>query len=163
MAVLVLNASYEPINVTTVRRAVLLILKEKAEIVESDEAELRSESTTLSRPAVIRLIAYVRIPYGTRKRITRKALFARDDWKCLYCGSSSSLTVDHVVPRSRGGEHEWENLATACGACNHRKGDRGVKEAGMKLRRKPRAPRSDVFVYVAVKAPPERWQSYLAA
>src|SRR4029079_11161795 len=98
--VLVLNASYEPLNVCTVRRAVVLILREKAELVERGERRLRSESCTFPRPVVIRLVTYVRVPRDSaRRRITRRAVFARDSWTCQYCGSTAHLTVDHVVPR----------------------------------------------------------------
>ena len=101
---LVLNATYEPINVCTVRRAVVLLLKEKAEMIERADWQLHSERTDLSRPMVIRLVSYVRIPRDThRRKITRRAVFARDDWTCQYCGSRSNLTVDHVIPRSKGG------------------------------------------------------------
>ena len=103
--VLVLNASYEPINVCTVRRAVVLLLKERAEVIERGEWALHSENLTLDRPAVIRLVSYVRIPRDAHSRkITRRAVFARDKWTCQYCGSArGSLTVDHVIPRSKGG------------------------------------------------------------
>src|SRR5882757_5055852 len=96
--VLVLNASYEPINVCTVRRAVVLLLKSKAEVVEHASWELRSERATLSRPVVIRLVSYVVVPRDThRRKITRRAVFARDSWTCQYCGARSNLTVDHVI------------------------------------------------------------------
>ena len=108
---LVLNATYEPINVCTVRRAVVLLLKDKAEVIEHAEWELHSANSTMARPVVIRLVSYVRIPRDThRRKITRRAVFARDDWTCQYCGSRSNLTVDHVVPALQGrplqlGEH----------------------------------------------------------
>ena len=105
--VLVLNATFEPINVCSVRRAVVLLLKEKAELVERGRWELHSERTTLARPAVIRLVTYVRVPRDAHQRkITRRAVFARDGWTCQYCGSRSNLTVDHVIPRSKGGALE---------------------------------------------------------
>ena len=105
--VLVLNASYEPLNVCTVRRAVVLILKEKAELIERGERRLRSESCTFPQPVVIRLVTYVRVPRdNARRRITRRAVFARDSWTCQYCGATSHLTVDHMIPRSRGGPSE---------------------------------------------------------
>ena len=113
--VLVLNASYEPLNVCTVRRALVLLLKEKAEIIEKGDGVLRSETMELDRPEVIRLVTFVRVPRDIhRRRITRKAVLARDDWRCQYCGSEKpGLTVDHVIPRSRGGESVWENIVAA--------------------------------------------------
>src|ERR1019366_2907227 len=102
--VLVLNATYEPINVCTVRRAVVLLLKARAEVLEEGSQALHSERTSIARPFVIRLTAYVRIPRDAhRRKITRRAVFARDDWTCQYCGARSNLTVDHVIPRSKGG------------------------------------------------------------
>jgi 5-methylcytosine-specific restriction endonuclease McrA len=163
--VLVLNASYEPINVCTVRRAAVLVLKDKAELIESSEWALHSESLTLPRPVVIRLVTYVRVPRDAHSRkITRRAIFARDRWTCQYCGSErGSLTVDHVVPRSRGGTSAWENIVTCCAPCNRRKGDRLPKQAGMHPRRAPRAPSSTIFVHVAVPRIPDAWQRYLVA
>src|SRR5581483_129726 len=122
--VLVLNATYEPINVCTVKRAIVLLLKEKAEVIEHAEWQLRSATQTIARPMVIRLVAYVRIPREThRRKITRRAVFARDNWTCQYCGSRANLTVDHVVPRSKGGTSSWENIVASCAPCNHRKGN----------------------------------------
>src|ERR1700683_4474163 len=123
--VLVLNATYEPINVCTVRRAVVLLLKEKAELLERGRWELHSESATLARPVVIRLVSYVKVPRDAhRRKITRRALFARDSWTCQYCGSRSNLTVDHVIPRSKGGFSNWEKLVASCAPLNRRKRDR---------------------------------------
>ena len=140
--VLVLNATFEPINVCTVRRATVLLLKEKAEIVEHGAYELRSTSTTMPRPMVIRLVAYVRVPRDThRRKITRRAVFARDRWDCQYCGARSYLTVDHVVPRSRGGADAWENLVWSSKTVNTRKGNRLPHEAGLRLLNVPRAPK----------------------
>jgi len=163
--VLVLNASYEPINVCTVRRAVVLLLKARAELLERSERELHAENLTMSSPAVIRLITYVRIPRDAHSRkITRRAIFARDDWTCQYCGSGHrSLTVDHVIPRSKGGTSGWENIVTSCAPCNRRKGDRLPKHAGMHPRRAPRAPKPTIFVRVAVPRVPDAWQPYLVA
>src|SRR5438128_10784526 len=139
--VLVLNATFEPINVCTVRRATVLLLKEKAEIIEHASWELRSESLSVPRPVVIRLVTFARVPRDTsRRKITRRAVFARDRWTCQYCGSRSNLTVDHVVPRSKGGESSWDNIVASCAPCNRRKGDRALNQAGMALRRKPRNP-----------------------
>jgi 5-methylcytosine-specific restriction endonuclease McrA len=160
--VLVLNASYEPLNVCSVRRAVVLILKEKAELLEQGERRLHSESVTLPHPVVIRLITYVRVPRDARsRRITRRAVFARDSWTCQYCGTTSHLTVDHVIPRSRGGASDWENIVTSCAPCNRRKGNRTPVETGMHPRLKPRAPGPVIFIRVAAPVLPPAWQQYL--
>src|SRR3954452_6371366 len=160
--VLVLNATYEPINVCTVRRAVVLLLKEKAELLEHWAEDLRGGSATVPRPAVIRLVSYVRIPRDThRRKITRRAVFARDGWMCQYCGSRSNLTVDHVVPRSKGGASSWENIVASCAPCNRRKGDSLPDKAGMHPRHAPRAPGPQVFIQVASPTIPVTWRQYL--
>jgi 5-methylcytosine-specific restriction endonuclease McrA len=162
--VLVLNATYEPINVCTVRRAVVLLLKEKAEILEHAEFVLHSATSTLPRPTVIRLVSYVRVPRDThRRKITRRAVFARDDWTCQYCGARGNLTVDHVIPRSKGGSSTWENIVASCAPCNRRKGDALPRQAGMELRRPPRTPSAHVFIQVASPTIPVAWRRYLGA
>jgi 5-methylcytosine-specific restriction endonuclease McrA len=162
--VLVLNASYEPINVCTVRRAVVLLLKEKAEVIEHSDWELHSETMSLQRPVVIRLVTYVRIPRDThRRKITRRAVFARDQWTCQYCGSRSNLTVDHVVPKSKGGSSSWDNIVASCAPCNRRKGNALPRQVGMKLLREPRTPNPTVFIHVASPTIPTAWMQYLAA
>jgi 5-methylcytosine-specific restriction endonuclease McrA len=162
--VLVLNATYEPINVCTVRRAVVLLLKEKAEVIEHADWELHSATTSLQRPVVIRLVTYVRIPRDThRRKITRRAVFARDEWTCQYCGSRSSLTVDHVIPKSKGGASSWDNIVASCAPCNRRKGDALPRQVGMKLLRQPRTPQPTVFIHVASPTIPTAWLQYLAA
>jgi 5-methylcytosine-specific restriction endonuclease McrA len=161
--VLVLNATYEPINVCTVRRAVVLLLKDKAEILEHGDWDLHAATRTLARPVVIRLVSYVRIPRDThRRKITRRAVFARDDWTCQYCGSRSSLTVDHVIPRSKGGPSSWENIVASCAPCNRRKGSALPRQAGMQLRKQPHTPSQHVFIQVASPTIPAAWQRYLA-
>ena len=161
---MVLNATYEPLSVVTVRRAVVLLLKEKAEIVEAAEAELRSEHLRIPRPLVIRLVYYVRIPYRVSLPLTRRTVLARDHYTCQYCGRQprrKELTVDHVLPRSRGGETTWENVVTACQRCNGRKGSRTPEEANLSIRSKPIKPR---FVALAmVESPDTRqaWRKYI--
>jgi len=158
----VLNATYEPINVCTVRRAVVLLMKEKAELVERASWDLRSESTTFARPVVIRLVSYVKVPRDTHKRrITRRAVFARDGWTCQYCGSRSNLTVDHVIPRSKGGGSTWDNIVAACAPCNRRKGDRLPSQVGMIPARPPRTPHPAIFIHVASPTIPSGWRQYL--
>jgi 5-methylcytosine-specific restriction endonuclease McrA len=163
--VLVLNASYEPINVCTVRRAAVLLLKERAEVLEAAGAELHAEHLTMPRPAVIRLRMYVRVPRDAHSRkITRRAVFARDRWTCQYCGEArTSLTVDHVIPRSKGGLSSWDNIVACCAPCNRRKGDRLPLQAGMKPLAKPRVPGPTIFVQVATPRIPAVWEPYLAA
>jgi len=163
--VLVLNASYEPINVCTVRRAAVLILKQRAEVLEHSEWSLHAETLTLPRPVVIRLVTYVKIPRDAhRRKITRRAVFARDRWTCQYCGHErGNLTVDHVIPRSKGGPSNWENIVTCCAPCNRRKGDRLPRQANMVPVRSPRAPTSTVFIHVAAPTIPAAWEQYLVA
>ncbi len=163
--VLVLNASYEPINVCTVRRAAVLVLKDRAEILERGEWALRGESLTLPRPVVIRLKTYVRIPRDAhRRKITRRAVFARDRWTCQYCGREhGNLTVDHVIPRSKGGGSGWDNIVACCAPCNRRKGDRLPSQANMVPRESPAAPGATIFIHVAAPVIPRAWERYLAA
>ena len=144
--VLVLNASYEPLNVCSVRRAHVLVFKGKAEVLEEHETPLHSATDTFARPHVIRLVQYVRVPQPEKRKISRRALFARDGWSCVYCGTAGGrLTLDHVVPRSRGGDSSWENVVTACAPCNLRKGDRLPEEVSMTMRRSPRAALADAL------------------
>jgi 5-methylcytosine-specific restriction endonuclease McrA len=160
--VLVLNASYEPINVCTVRRAVVLLLKAKAEVVDHATWELRSERATMSRPVVIRLMTYVMVPRDThRRKITRRAVFARDNWTCQYCGSRSNLTVDHVIPRSKGGGSTWDNIVASCAPCNRRKADHLPDKAGMHPKRAPSMPQPHVFIHVATPTIPAAWRQWL--
>jgi 5-methylcytosine-specific restriction endonuclease McrA len=162
--VLVLNATYEPLNVVSVRRAVLLLLKEKAEIVEAAGAWLRAERTVLPVPLVIRLVCYVRIPHSFALPLTRRTVLARDQYTCQYCGGQpgkACLTVDHVIPRSRGGETCWENVVTACGPCNRRKGDRLPEEARMPVPRRPARPRYLAITWLTGTSTPPVWEKYL--
>jgi 5-methylcytosine-specific restriction endonuclease McrA len=161
--VLVLNASYEPINVCNIRRATVLVLKERAEVIERGEGALHSERLTFARPCVIRLIRYVRIPRDVhRRKITRKAVLARDAWTCQYCGSQAAgLTVDHVIPRSRGGESVWENIVASCAPCNRKKGSMTPHEARMHPRSHPRPPGPTVFIRLASPRIPIAWEPYL--
>ena len=160
--VLVLNATYEPINVCTVRRAAILLLKSKAELLEHATWELRSEHTAMPRPVVIRLVSYVKVPRDTHKRkITRRAVFARDGWQCQYCGARTSLTVDHVIPRSKGGTSGWDNIVASCAPCNRRKGDRLPHQVDMHPRNKPRIPSPHIFIQLSSPTIPATWKQYL--
>ncbi len=162
--VLVLNASYEPLNVTSVRRAHVLVYKGKAEVIEKLGKPLRSAATEHVWPHVIRLLSYVRVPKSVQRKISRRALFARDNWRCQYCGTEAGkLTLDHVVPRSRGGESIWENVVASCAPCNLRKGNRTIEEAGMRLAHPPRRPAPTLFVTLSAPRIPDAWDRYLAA
>ena len=138
--VLVLNASYEPINICAARRAIVLVLKGVASAEEHARTEVHSARNMLKLPSVIRLLEYRRIPHQTRA-LSRKNILMRDRYTCQYCQKcppAVDLTLDHVIPRSRSGETTWENLVACCHACNNRKGSRTPDEAGMKLVRQPR-------------------------
>ncbi|HMK31813.1 MAG TPA: HNH endonuclease [Terriglobales bacterium] len=139
--VLVLNASYEPINVCAARRAIVLVLKGVAMTEEENGAFLHAARMAMRVPSVIRLLEYRRIPHQTRA-LSRKNILLRDRNSCQYCGialASGELTLDHVVPRSRGGSSTWENLVACCHPCNRKKGNQLPGEAGMKLTREPRS------------------------
>src|ERR1700753_1241553 len=138
--VLVLNASYEPINICAARRALVLVLKGVASAEEESQSAIHSARAAVRLPSVIRLLEYRRIPHQTRA-LSRKNILMRDRHTCQYCHKvlpSGELTLDHVVPRSRAGETTWENLVACCHSCNNRKGNRTPEEAGMKLARLPR-------------------------
>ena len=161
VSALVLNATYEPLSVVSARRAACLVLADKADVIEADGTELRSPSLVLQSPLVIRLRYMVKVPFHRRTTMSRRAVFARDAHQCQYCGGHAD-SIDHVMPRSRGGEHVWENVAAACRPCNLTKRDRTPDEAGMRLARPCRAPRATAWVVVSVTRVPEAWKPYLA-
>lgn len=159
--VLVLNQNYEPLNVCNVRRAVVLLDRGKAELLVNGRGELRTPTVIFVTPSVIRLILMVRRPVLER-RLSRREIFARDGYTCQYCGKESrSLTLDHVIPRFRGGIHSWENVVAACIPCNHRKASRTPKEAGMALRRQPRAPRPNPYYKFHRRTLQEEWLQFI--
>ncbi len=145
---LALNTSFEPLTLVPVRRALRLVIDGKAEIVEADLGRfIRSERLTVPRPAVIRLARFVHVPRKFRRQVTNTFLFARDAYRCQFCGRSAEelkprvcLTRDHLIPLSRGGTNEWTNVITACSTCNTRKGNRLPAECGMKPRKLPHEP-----------------------
>ena len=160
---LVLNATYEPLSVVSARRAVVLLVRNKAELIESKDRTFRSEKMSIPVPSVIRLLRYVRVPYRRRVPLNRRAVFARDAHTCQYCAAPAE-NIDHIVPRSRGGSHTWENVVAACRRCNTKKGDRTPGEASMCLGRVPRAPREHGWLLVGLGAPPDpAWWAYLPA
>ena len=159
--VLLLNQDYSALTVCNVQRAVILILMRKADLVESlPDQFVRSPSTRVPWPSIIRLKAYVTVPYK-RVMLSRKNILRRDKQTCQYCGSSRHLTVDHVVPKSRGGRDTWENLVAACITCNNRKGDHTPEEARMPLQRRPFRPSYVMFIRDYVGSMQEAWKPYL--
>jgi 5-methylcytosine-specific restriction endonuclease McrA len=160
MKVLVLNNDFTPISVTDFARGFKLVYKGKAEVLEHDEENpIVTDQKVYKRPFVIRLLKYVVLPFKKLKP-TRENIFRRDELKCLYCDSPKDLTIDHVLPRSRGGGNTWENLATCCSKCNSRKGDRTPDEANMKMRHRPFKPGYGYFIKNFNKGF-EVWTSYI--
>jgi 5-methylcytosine-specific restriction endonuclease McrA len=160
--VLLLNASFEPLTALPLRRAVVLVVCGKADVVHGDAAGLVLHSATASvvAPSVIKLCTYVRVPYRARVPMTRAALMHRDRYRCGYCGARAE-TIDHVVPRSRGGSHAWDNVVAACRPCNTKKEDRFLHEVGLVLRKKPTAPKELTWIIVAVGTVHPHWEQYL--
>jgi len=157
---LVLNATYEPLCVVSARRAVVLVLGDKADVLHATGDEMHSEHLSVPIPSVIRLRYFVKVPFARRAALNRRAVFARDGARCQYC-TAPAESIDHVVPRSRGGEHTWENVVAACRPCNARKRDRLLSETTMVLRRHPSVPRELTWVTVAVGSVPNHWTPYL--
>ena len=157
---LVLNATDEPLSVVSIRRAAVLILSEKADVVHADDGWLRSEHRRLPVPSVVRLRYFVRVPFPRRAALNRRAVFARDDHRCQYCHGPAE-SIDHIVPRSRGGGHDWENVVAACRPCNVRKRDRYLEDTTMRLRSTPRAPRQLSWLVAAMGEIPEPWVPYV--
>ena len=158
---LVLNATYEPLAVVPARRAVVLVLAGKATTLEEQAESWHSERVVLAVPSVVRLVRYVKVPYGRTVSLTRNAVFARDGHQCQYC-SGPAESIDHVMPKSRGGLHVWENVVAACRRCNLRKAAELPEEAGFVLARKPVPPSRVGWVHARVgpKMDP-LWHSYL--
>lgn len=163
--VLLLNATYEPICFVSLKRAVILVLQNKAEIVEQAEGirkVVRAEKVALPFPLVIRLVNYVRLPYRKNIPLTRRTLLARDNHTCQYCGNADrDLTLDHIVPRSRGGQTEWTNIVAACGPCNRKKGSKLTAEARMFPRAAPVRPVYSAIVLLSQARDNKIWQRYI--
>lgn len=157
---LVLNATFEPISVVSWRRAIVLVVAGRAESVATDGASVHSERLSVEVPSVVRLRQYVRIPHRRHAPLSRRAVLVRDRWTCQYCGDRAD-GVDHVRPRSRDGEHRWENVVAACRSCNSRKGDRLLSETSFRLRCRPAAPPVMSAAALALRTVPPSWRPYL--
>ncbi len=161
LAVLVLNQNYAPLNVCNVRRAVILLGRGKAELLENGRGELHSPTWVIAVPSVIRLFYLVRRPL-LQRRLSRREAFYRDRFACQYCGTvTGALTLDHVVPRFRGGAHRWENVVSACIPCNHKKAGRTPKEAGMKLLKEPRSPHPNPYYLFQHRQIRDEWRKFI--
>lgn len=160
--VLVLNQSFEPVSVCSTKKAMLLVVLAKAEIIEErSDVHIRTVSTRFPFPSVIRLSAYIRVPHK-KIDLSRKNVLRRDNHHCQYCGTSSPpLTVDHVIPRSRGGADQWENLVCACLSCNNRKRNRTPEEANMRLLSTPKRPHHVAFLKQYIGTADDGWRPYL--
>ena len=159
--VLVLNLNYVPINVCTVRRAIILLGKGKAELLENHRGELRTVSAVIEAPSIIRLVYLVKRPFLPRK-LSKKEVFLRDRFTCQYCGNKSQeLTLDHVIPRRQNGSHSWNNVVAACAKCNLRKAGRTPVEASMKLVKEPRAPDPNPYLILQNRSILEEWRPYI--
>lgn len=164
LPVLVLNLGYEPLNICRVRRAIVLIYQNKAEMLENGSGYIHAASCDLPVPSVIRLDSMVRRPHRSERKLTRLEIFQRDYYTCQYCSRETrQLTLDHVIPRYRGGPQTWENVVSACVPCNRRKAGRTPLEAGMRLIRQPAPPRNNGSFYISAHYPHMRseWQKYL--
>jgi 5-methylcytosine-specific restriction endonuclease McrA len=163
LPVLVLNQSYEPLNICRVRRAVVLLYRGKAEMLENGSGFIHSASYDFPVPSVIRLAYMVKRPWLERK-LTRLEVFNRDHYTCQYCSKETrQLTLDHVIPRYRGGQHTWENVVSACIPCNRHKAGRTPEQAGMRLIHQPSPPRGSRFFYIPnhYLQIQSEWQKYL--
>ncbi|MDI1464345.1 HNH endonuclease [Catellatospora sp. KI3] len=159
-AALLLNATYEPLCVVSVRRAAILILSGKAVCVADGDGVLHSSRHDVPVPLVARLTRFVRVPYRTSVGLSRRAIFARDGGRCVYCQGPAE-TIDHVHPRSKGGPHAWENVVAACARCNHHKGDKTLADLGWRLPVKPAVPHGIIWRVLGHRAPDPRWAQWL--
>ena len=160
--VLLLNANFEPLNICTIRRAIGLVLSGKAEMLLNGRGYIQTVRQAFPRPSVIRLGYMVKRP-RLRVRLTKREIFRRDRYTCQYCGrKSSNLTLDHIIPKHKGGRHEWSNLVTACAACNLKKGGRTLQHARMTLLKPPNEPRATAeYLYGAYIPKNEDWRQFL--
>ncbi len=158
---LVLNATYEPLAVVSTRRAIVLVLRSRADVVASHTAIWRSERTSLVAPAVVRLRNYVHVPRQRPLTPSRRSVFFRDDHECQYCARPAE-NLDHVTPKSQGGDHTWGNIVAACRRCNSRKGGRTPEQAGLMLRRPPREPMYSLALALGLTTVPHpQWEPFL--
>ena len=155
--VLVLNSDYTPLNVTSLNRGFTLVYKGKAEVLKKSDKPLMTSVGDFVRPLIIRLLKYVRNSIKPIK-LNRKRIYKRDNFECIYCGSRKNLTIDHVIPRSKGGINSWDNLVTCCAGCNLKKGDKSLEEIGFKMKHKPFVP--TIFSFVVHDEVEKIWDDF---
>jgi len=162
-SVLILNANFEPLNVCNMRKAVCLMVMDKAQLVMNGRGEIRTIDRSFPRPSVIRLQNMVHRP-RPKVKLTRKEIFRRDSYTCQYCGTTTGvLTIDHIIPRHLNGPHSWENVVTACSYCNHKKGGRTLEQSGMALLKVPQEPSaSAIYLYNHYLSDNTEWEQFLA-
>lgn len=160
MSVLLLNASYDPLRIISLKRAVILVMQDKAEILEESDAMVRSEKLSFQAPSVIKLKYYVQIPYRAKLPLNNRNVLVRDKFECAYCDIRKATTVDHIIPRSRGGEHRWENVVAACSKCNAKKADKLLSEIGWETKWQPYMPSGTRWLVLGMR-PKEDWMPYL--
>lgn len=167
MGVLLLNATYEAIRVIPLKRAVVLVLQEKAEIIEAADTYVRSSAIVMPHPEVIRLKYYVKIPYKSKVPLSNRAVLNRDKYKCAYATQNPktcmgrATTVDHVHPKAKGGQHEWTNVVASCKKCNSKKADKTLTELGWELSFSPGVPTAKTWIVVGSPERAEAWSEYL--
>lgn len=161
MRTLVLNAGYEPLAVVTFRRALLLVLTGKASVLAEDDSDpIVGPQRVISRPTVILLHRYIRLPYRDSAQVSRRGVLRRDGHHCGYCGRSAA-TVDHIIPRSRGGADSWENLVACCQSCNSKKADKTLRQLGWKLGITPSRPHGARWFITGLERPAAEWSPFL--
>ena len=161
--VLLLNANYEPLNVTNLRRALSLVMRGKADIIHHGESEIRTSESILTAPSIVKMRYHVRRPMP-QLRLSRHSILARDNYTCQYCGCRKDLTLDHVIPRWQGGPSSWDNLVTCCRKCNLKKGSKTYQQVGMKLAKPPRRPHYVPYLSLQMymrAIQREEWDGYL--
>lgn len=160
MSVLLLNASYDPMRVISLKRAIVLVMQNKADIIEEGEGLIRSEKLSIPAPSVIKLKYFVQIPYRSKMPLNNRNVLMRDKHECAYCDDRKATTVDHVIPRSRGGAHAWDNVVAACYKCNAKKSDKMLSEIGWEPKWQPYIPSGTYWLVLGVQ-PRANWSNYL--
>jgi len=161
MPTLLLNASYEPLRVIDSKRAIVLVMQEKAEIVSEGSEEYHSATASVLVPDVVRLKRFVHVPFRARIPLSNAAVLRRDNHECAYCDKRKGTTVDHIVPRAKGGQHRWENVVAACRPCNGAKADKTLEDWGRELRFQPYVPTGTMWLLMGLKEQSETWAPYL--